>query len=230
MKPISNPTALDIAGLGIVVATSAGRITWFNAMAEEFLSRGDGLLSRYGTISSSDRATAVTLADRIRQVTQPQSSRRSAPEQALRVARVTGSPLMVLVASLAQQTNDGEICEASAMLLITDPDRRPVILGRHLVDWFGLTPAEADLAVQLANGARLEDLTTLKGVRISTLRSQLRAVLDKTGAERQADLVGLLHRLPTLRPGRAAWPRPASGPRLNTRDNPRASDRLDFGT
>jgi DNA-binding CsgD family transcriptional regulator len=206
MKPISNPAALDIASFGIIVATSTGRITWFNAVAEEFLSRGDGLISRYETISSNDHTTALMLADRIRQVTQPQSSRKSAPEQALRVARATGSPLMVLVAPLAHPANDSETCELSAILLITDPEHRPGILGRHLVDWFGLTPAEADLAVQLANGARLEDLTTLKRVRISTLRSQLRAVLDKTGAERQADLVGLLHRLPTFRPRRAAWP------------------------
>ena len=122
--------------------------------------------------------------------------------------RKTRPPLLVLVATLPAPTDgNGAASESAAILLIAEPDRRPAILGRHLVDWFGLTPTEAELAVQLANGARLEDLSARKGVRMSTLRSQLSAVLGKTGADRQAELVGLLHRLPTSR-----WARPCRKP------------------
>ncbi len=198
MIPANNPVAWDIPGIGIILVSPAGRIVLQNAVAKEFLGRGDGLISRSGTISTTNRATAALLADRIHQATQPQNRHKSTAEQALRVARAAGSPLMVLVAPLPDHADEnGEASEPTAQLLVTDPDRPPAILGRHLVDWFGLTPAEADLAVQLANGARLKTLTKCKGVRISTLRSQLRSVLGKTGANRQADLIGLLHRLPT---------------------------------
>jgi DNA-binding CsgD family transcriptional regulator len=152
------------------------------------------------------------LAAWISQAAQAQNRFNSTGEKALRIARAARPPLLVLVATLpAPPDGNGAASEAAAILLIAEPDRRPAILGRHLVDWFGLTPAEAALAVQLANGARLEDLSARKGVRISTLRSQLSAVLGKTGADRQAELVGLLHRLPT-------WPsgRPWADRRLNT--------------
>ena len=167
-------------------------------MAKELLGSGDGLLSRLGTISTTNHITTGILADRISQATRPQNRHKSTTEQALSVARADGSPLMVLVTSVSKHTDAGGMSsEPTAILLITDPRRPLPILGRHLIDWFGLTPAEADLAVQLANGARLESLTKCRGVRISTLRSQLSAILDKTGADRQVDLIGLLHRLPT---------------------------------
>ena len=198
MNPTANLAAWEVAGIGIIIVNASGRILLQNAMAEEFLRCGDGLASRFGTISSTNRTSATMLAERIQGATQPQHRHKSTAEQALRVARGSGSPLMVLVAPLPDHIGDSSASpEPAAVLLISDPDRRPAILGRHLVDWFGLTPAEADLAVQLANGARLENLTKRKGVRISTLRSQLRSVLGKTGADRQADLIGLLHRLPT---------------------------------
>jgi hypothetical protein len=38
----------------------------------------------------------------------------------------------------------------AALILITDLDGRPELLGGRLVDLFGLTPAEADLALALA--------------------------------------------------------------------------------
>jgi DNA-binding CsgD family transcriptional regulator len=197
MNPVS-PADWDIAGTGVILVNAAGRIMLQNITAKELLDRGDGLISRSGTISTTSRTTAAMLAERIHQATHPQNRHKSSAEQALRVARAATSPLMVLVTPRLTHFDDNAVArEPTAILLIKDPDRPPAILGRHLIDWFGLTPAEADLAVQLASGERLETLANSKGVRISTLRSQLRAVFGKTGADRQADLIGLLHRLPT---------------------------------
>jgi DNA-binding CsgD family transcriptional regulator len=216
--PLGNPAAWDIASLGIIVTDQTGRIVWQNAIGAEVIDRGDGLISRSGIISSPHRTSATALAAWIHQAAQTQDRCNSTDEKALRIARAARPPLLVLVATLPAPTDgNGASSEAAAILLIAEPDRRPTLLGRHLVDWFGLTPAEAELAVQLANGARLEDLSARKGVRISTLRSQLSAVLGKTGADRQAELIGLLHRLPTSRSAR-----PWTDWRLNTPVSSRA--------
>ena len=87
----------------------------------------------------------------------------------------------------------------AALILITDLDRRPEVLGRRLVELFGLTAAEACLAVALVAGKRLEDIAEERGVRMPTLRTQMRAVLDKTGTDRQADLMRLIVGLPAVR-------------------------------
>ena len=84
------------------------------------------------------------------------------------------------------------------MLMITDPYQERSIRGRHLMEWFGLTQAEAALAVHLANGAKLVSLAQRRKVpRTCTLRSQLSSILSKTGTQGQSDLIRLLHRLPT---------------------------------
>jgi DNA-binding CsgD family transcriptional regulator len=65
----------------------------------------------------------------------------------------------------------------------------PVELMRSLFD---LTPSEARVARGLAAGETLEEIAANGGVAISTVRSQLRQVLDKTGCTRQAEVVSLL--------------------------------------
>jgi DNA-binding CsgD family transcriptional regulator len=64
---------------------------------------------------------------------------------------------------------------------------------------FGLTPAEACLAVGLASGKRIEDIAEERGVRMPTLRTQMRGILHKTGTRRQADLIRLIVGLPAVR-------------------------------
>ena len=61
-----------------------------------------------------------------------------------------------------------------------------------LRDLFGLTPAEARLALELAHGASPRDAANRLGVTWNTTRTQLKAVLAKTGTNRQAALVRLL--------------------------------------
>ncbi|HEV7267294.1 MAG TPA: hypothetical protein VGN83_20645 [Falsiroseomonas sp.] len=84
----------------------------------------------------------------------------------------------------------------SAMLLVTDGDRRtapaPVLLARM----FGLTPAEASLASALGAGVSAEQHAKRRGVARETVRSQLAAIRRKTGCRCQAELAALLARLP----------------------------------
>ncbi|KTT02904.1 helix-turn-helix transcriptional regulator [Pseudomonas rhizoryzae] len=62
-------------------------------------------------------------------------------------------------------------------------------------DLFKLTPAETRLALLLMEGLTPEACATRLTVSITTIRSQLRALLRKTDTERQAELVALLGRV-----------------------------------
>jgi DNA-binding CsgD family transcriptional regulator/PAS domain-containing protein len=62
---------------------------------------------------------------------------------------------------------------------------------------FGLTPAEARLAAKLAGGATLPEISASERVSRETLRSRLKAIFDKTGTSRQAELVLLLSKVMT---------------------------------
>ncbi|MFC3651949.1 helix-turn-helix transcriptional regulator [Dyella humi] len=65
---------------------------------------------------------------------------------------------------------------------------------------FGLTPAEARLAVALAHGASPQGYADTAGLSIATVRTQIRALLAKTGAASLRALVVLLASLPRTSP------------------------------
>jgi DNA-binding CsgD family transcriptional regulator len=72
--------------------------------------------------------------------------------------------------------------------VIVDPEQHSPS-NADLVELFGLSPAEARLAAALMTGKRLAQIAAEFGVRVSTLRTQLRFILKKIGAKRQSDLV-----------------------------------------
>lgn len=79
-----------------------------------------------------------------------------------------------------------------ALLVLTPvsaPAAPPIELMRSLFD---LTASEARVARGLALGETLDEIAASGGVAMSTVRSQLRQVLEKTGCARQAEVVSLL--------------------------------------
>lgn len=57
---------------------------------------------------------------------------------------------------------------------------------------FGLTGAEADVLNELSSGASAKEVAERRKVQVSTVRTQIRGLLEKTGSRRQANLVRLL--------------------------------------
>jgi DNA-binding CsgD family transcriptional regulator len=81
----------------------------------------------------------------------------------------------------------------SLALLIFTPVAAPKAPKAELLrSLFDLTPAEAALARALIGGDTLDQIATRTGVAITTVRTHLRGVLQKTGCRRQAELVLLL--------------------------------------
>jgi DNA-binding CsgD family transcriptional regulator len=67
---------------------------------------------------------------------------------------------------------------------VTPPQAPPVELVQSLFD---LTPAEARVARSLASGKAVETIAADGGVSLSTIRTHVRGVLEKTGCNRQID-------------------------------------------
>ena len=64
---------------------------------------------------------------------------------------------------------------------------------------FDLTASEACVAQGLAKGQSVADIAVLRAVSKETVRSQVRAVLEKTGCHRQVEVVALLAGVPVAR-------------------------------
>ena len=80
-----------------------------------------------------------------------------------------------------------------AAILVLMPVSAPQAPAADLVQsLFDLTPAEARVARGLASGDTVDDIATKGGVSANTVRTQVRAILGKTGVRRQTDVVALL--------------------------------------
>jgi DNA-binding CsgD family transcriptional regulator len=77
-------------------------------------------------------------------------------------------------------------------IFVSDPDLRESASQQILGELFGLTPAEANLAILLARGLSLREASATQHISLHTSRAQLKSVFAKTGVSRQAELVRLV--------------------------------------
>lgn len=71
--------------------------------------------------------------------------------------------------------------------------------ARLFMSAFGLSRVEAQVAIGLMEGRSLDEVALGRGVRPSTIKTQLKAIFEKTGTHSQRDLVRLLGSLPPVR-------------------------------
>jgi DNA-binding CsgD family transcriptional regulator len=110
---------------------------------------------------------------------------------ALVVGRGAARPLAV---SLAPAGNGAVLVQA------IDPDAVVLPTPQALAVLFGLTRAEARIALAVGAGRSLPQAAVEQGIAASTARTHLNQALAKTGAARQAELAALLARVATWAP------------------------------
>jgi DNA-binding CsgD family transcriptional regulator len=107
--------------------------------------------------------------------------------------RDTGAEAMMVAHVIPIRLSARDIfVRCAAALVLTSvgfPQAPPVELVQSLFD---LTPAEARVARGLASGKTVEDIATDGGTSANTIRTHVRGVLQKTGCNRQVDIVALL--------------------------------------
>jgi DNA-binding CsgD family transcriptional regulator len=99
---------------------------------------------------------------------------------------------VVPAARLARDLGDGGL----AMVVIAPvmpPEAPDAVLIRSL---FGLSPGEARVARAIAQGQTIDRIAAESGVSRETVRTQVKAILAKTGTNRQAEMALLLAGLP----------------------------------
>ena len=79
-----------------------------------------------------------------------------------------------------------------AMLFVRSPPQRFLPQPEELQARYGLTRAEAALALEICAGDGLQAAAKRRGVSLATARTHLARVFEKTGAGRQAELVRLI--------------------------------------
>ncbi|WP_179402230.1 helix-turn-helix transcriptional regulator [Burkholderia guangdongensis] len=192
--------ALDSLVTPLLLTDASGKVLYANRPAVELLRRDQGLLERQGRLCCESPEMTHKLLARIGENSRREIIfRRPSELWALAVPRAGGRPLSVRVAPV-QAGELGAIASVPmAMLLVSDGEQGSAQV-ESLQALFGLTPAEARLASELANGDDLDTIAFRKGVSKHTIRSMLKTVMLKTSTHRQGELVSLVLRYAMVPP------------------------------
>lgn len=119
---------------------------------------------------------------------------------AFTAADADGTAAPVLAARVPSQSAralGGSIEGTVLIVTIGGPVDTPALDIGRLGAWYGLTPAEGRLAAGLANGAALQEYAATRNVSVNAVRFLLKSVFRKVGVTSQAELLGVLGRLPS---------------------------------
>jgi DNA-binding CsgD family transcriptional regulator/PAS domain-containing protein len=183
--------ALEALTLGVVVTDREGVVLLANPAAEA-LAQASGALS----LGAQGRPLAAAHPPETRRLLAlVGETAAGGPGGALLLSRPFGiAAVAASVAPLPRRLRDG-LPLGAALLVLRDLGGAPPDLAATLTGLFGLTPAEAGLARALLAGRRPEEVAEARGVKLTTVRSQLSQVLHKTGVRRQSELAALLERV-----------------------------------
>jgi DNA-binding CsgD family transcriptional regulator len=185
---------LDRCAAGVVVVDAESQLVLLNAAAEVILLACDGLHARGRRLGATD-----IRADRLlRSVIVGATSRRTVPVGAsVTIEREkTARPLAVSVVPFLADDERLETRKGHALLILTEPDAPLAASPKQLDQLYGLTPAEARVALSLAaTGHDPSEIANELNLSAATVRTHLQRIFEKTHTHRQAELIALLYRV-----------------------------------
>jgi DNA-binding CsgD family transcriptional regulator/PAS domain-containing protein len=196
---LASTAGLDALPRGVVIVDRALRLRYLNPAAARVLKAGPELRIVARQLAAADAASMRSLQTRVRQACLPTPKVSRVP---ICIPDRDGRPcLEVHVVPIPLHVAAGLQGEsASAMVTL----RRPFGPSQWRLATpppCGLSPAEAAVVDALVEGCTPTEIALRHGVRITTVRSQIAAVLRKTGARRIGDVIkqfSVLEQLPEI--------------------------------
>ena len=182
---------LDNTRSGVIQLDSRGRIVAANDRARDILRKKDGLSDLDGILRVWPPSRDAELQKLLARALPPFGGQGAAGSMTVR--RPSVLPQLVLhVSPVGERDMDGRPRRVCALVLVVDPTSRMRVDPGLVAEILGLTPAESQVAVLLAEGRTVRDIALATGRSVSTVRWHMKHVFDKAGVSRQAELVRLV--------------------------------------
>jgi DNA-binding CsgD family transcriptional regulator len=179
---IENLNRTDTA---IVVVGADGHVIFATPRAEGLLAQGRALSVHKGRLTAAIQSDTVRLLSLIGSASN-MGEVSNTPGGVMAVRQPKQLPLTVLVAPFRLALPG--LAPPGAIVFIRDPNRT-ISAVASLQALFQLTPTEARIAQELANGKSLTEIAAAHRASVQTVRKQLKAIFAKTGTNRQTQCV-----------------------------------------
>lgn len=178
---------LDRIDCGVGLADRGGRLLLANKAAESILEDEDGLEQREGILIAQHRSDQVDLEKAIAAAIAGGSG------SSLLVQRRSGArPYLLFTVPLSPSIAANWSGGPAAAIIFSDPDRAMEPPLGLLSKLYGLSTAEAAVAMETVRGSGVDAVADKLGISRNTVKTHLNRIFDKTGTRRQAELVRLL--------------------------------------
>lgn len=185
--------AMERLETAVLVVDACCTVLYANQAAERLLVSGRDIRTRGTRLYLDDTLLNDRLARQVRDAQRTAAGKAQPPGAAMVVARPGQLPVTLLV-SPWKASWAADAAQPAAMIFIRDPQACATAAGQTLRDLFGLTRAEAAVAVAIGEGLSLERIAASFGVGLGTVRTHLKKALAKTATDRQAALAALVAR------------------------------------
>ena len=175
----------------LIVLDPAGRVRFSDAYASALLAHGDAICRSGSGVAATNRTGREALERLMRCTLADAAADTAAVPRVVPLPRAGRLPLIAIGLPITHSGRHADF-ELGAVILLRDPEHVQVPPKRVMRDMFGLTVAEADVAVALASGHTLKEIARLRTCSLNTVRTLVSRVLQKTGCRRQAEVVRLL--------------------------------------
>jgi DNA-binding CsgD family transcriptional regulator len=189
--------ALEHLRTGVMIVDAAGSVVFANETAAGLFRDGYFRLDRDG-LGVPDAAACAALRRMIADCVAPEPKHGNGNAVDLRAGDRL-APLRVVGVPFRPQRLGLHVVqriEPFALLLISNPQQEWATRKEQLRNRFGLTCAEANLAVEIARGDGRKAAAARLGIAVTTARTHLTHIFEKTGVRRQAELVRLVLQQP----------------------------------
>jgi DNA-binding CsgD family transcriptional regulator len=172
------------------------RVIYLNASAQELVGAEDGLALADGVLTLSDATADSELNAALRRVIGGQwTTHFRAGAEVLAPRPSGGRPLLLVATPMAASNPIATVSAPVRCVLFAFGEREDTTLRGRVQRLYGLTEAEAEIAIGVASGKSLPELAEERGTQVTTVRTQLGKILKKTDARRQSTLVSMILRL-----------------------------------
>jgi DNA-binding CsgD family transcriptional regulator len=192
-KATSATDLLDRMPTACIMVDAHGKVFMLNSRAREIIDQNDGLTIIRGRLGARSSDESTQLQGLIQNAAATGSEKGVHPGGVMRIARPSlRRSFQIMVSPLRSSDLWLGRERPSAVVFVTDPDSKAESNEKILARLFGLTAAEARLAAILSRGVSLDLAADELGVSRNTVHSHLQRIFEKTGANRQAELVRIL--------------------------------------
>jgi DNA-binding CsgD family transcriptional regulator len=181
---------IDQLRLPIFLVQNDSTIRYSNAAGLSALKDGDAFKKTDRTLSAISPTDSARLKSAIAGVCS------TGQRETLMVADIKNRrPHIVTIVPFSEEHTERN---AGALVLVQKCEPSDEVFAGSVRQLFRLSAAEISIAAALVSGADIEQIAEMRNAKVTTVRTQIAAMMLKTRTRRQGELVAVFSRLSTL--------------------------------